>query len=378
MRRPDQAKSVPTLRLSLILMAIGLFVLPPAALPQESDRTSGSKTIDGNAVLTSRGLTRVGNLYLLKAEIDAHEVIKEGEDKLGRLEAQGKTLRQTIAEDQERLSNTDQDLRTQQQERDNLNLQKQRLSNQLLNSEDENGRTFIRNQIQQIDNQVRNKQDSIDRLNQSGSLAQSQLQNQQSRLRDLETTYRSEKSSYEQRFGSLKAKYQPFHNDPEVIAALKQLNRSSRPWVMIGPHWEYDNHVRSLAQLVLNDAGLEASYTTVSKHVGHRSTKVRVPRVSLAKQEKEIRAAGYQARVLESKLTGPDGAANRQTMAAAVARLKKGIAEVQSAYPKLSKDPLVTSAIEHFAPGATLEPSDDFKNYAKRLPELEKALSTRK
>ena len=246
------------------------------------------------------------------------------------------------------------------------------------NSQDENSQTFIKNQIRQIDNQIRNKQDSIDRLNQSGSLAQSQLRNQQSRLRDVETSYRSGKSSYEQKFGSLKAKYQPFHNDPEVLAALKQLNRSARPWVMIGPHWEYDNHVKSLAQMVLNDAGLETSYTTVSKRVGRRTTKVRVPRVSLAKQEKEIRAAGYQARVLESKLTGPDGAANRQKMSAAVAQLKKGIAEVQKAYTELRKDTLVTSAIEQFAPGTTLEPSDDYKNYAKRLPELEKALSTRK
>ena len=32
MRRPDQGKSVPTLGLSLILTAIGLFVLPPAGV----------------------------------------------------------------------------------------------------------------------------------------------------------------------------------------------------------------------------------------------------------------------------------------------------------------------------------------------------------
>ena len=147
---------------------------------------------------------------------------------------------------------------------------------------------------------------------------------------------------------------------------------------MIGPQWEYDNHVKSLAQMVLNDAGLEASYTTVSKRVGRRATKVRVPRVSLAKQEKEIRAVGYQATAPGAEAERSDGAANRQTMSAAVAQLKKGLAEVQRAYTELKKDPLVTSAIEQFAPGATLEPSDDFKNYAKRLPELEKALSTRK
>jgi hypothetical protein len=136
--------------------------------------------------------------------------------------------------------------------------------------------------------------------------------------------------------------------------------------------------VKSLAQIVLNDVGLEATQRLVSRGVGHRATKFWVRKVSLAKQEKEIRAAGYQARVLESKLTGPDGAANRKKMSAAVAQLKKGLAEVQSAYTELQKDPLVTSAIENVGQGTILEPSDDFKNYSKRLPELEKALSARK
>jgi hypothetical protein len=68
---------------------------------------------------------------------------------------------------------------------------------------------------------------------------------------------------------------------------------------------------------------------------------------------------------------------DRQAMTAVVERLKKGIAEFQKAYTELSKDPLIMSAVEQFAPGATLEPTDDFKNYAKRLPDLEKALSTK-
>jgi hypothetical protein len=65
-------------------------------------------------------------------------------------------------------------------------------------------------------------------------------------------------------------------------------------------------------------------------------------------------------------------------MAAAVAQLKKGVAEVEKAYTKLSKDTLITSAIELVAPGAKLEPTDDFKNYAKRLPDLERSLKAKK
>jgi hypothetical protein len=147
---------------------------------------------------------------------------------------------------------------------------------------------------------------------------------------------------------------------------------------MIGPHWEYDQNVRSLAQLVLREAGLELSQTTVVKRVGRRSTKVKVPRVSLAKEEKEVRAAGYQAWMLGTKLNGPDGAANRQKLSAAVPPLKKRIAGVEKAYTELNQDPLVTAAIEYLAPGAKLEPTDEYKTSVKRLPDLEKALSTKR
>ena len=163
--------------------------------------------------------------------------------------------------------------------------------------------------------------------------------------------------------------------DREVIQALKQLNRTARPWVMIGPNWEYDKNVRSLAQLVLSEAGLELSQTTVVKRVGRKSAKVKVPRLTLAKQEKDVRAAGYQAWNWATKVNGPDGAANREKLSAAVPPLKKRIAEVQKAYTVLNRDPLITSAIEQVAPGAKLEPTDEFKTSAKRLPDLEKALS---
>jgi hypothetical protein len=294
------------------------------------------------------------------------------------MEAKGQALRESIAQEEERLSSMDQDLRTQQQQRDNLNIEKQRIRDLYIAAQDANTQTYYENQTRQIENQIRTRQDSIDRLNQSLSLAQSKLQTQHANLRELDAEYKSKSSEYERTFGYVKAKYQPMMNDPEIIQALRQLNRSARPWIMIGPHWEYDKNVRSLAQLVLDKAGLETTYTTVSKRVGRRVTKVKVARVSLAKQEKALREDGYKARVLESKLTGPNGAANRQAMAAAVDRLKKGITEVENGYTNLKKDPLITSAIEQVAPGATLEPTDDFKNYAKRLPDLERTLSATK
>ena len=163
--------------------------------------------------------------------------------------------------------------------------------------------------------------------------------------------------------------------DPEVLAALKQVNRTARPWAMIGPEWDYDKNVAALAQDILKQAGLEVNSTTVSKRSGKRTTKVKVARVSLSAREKEIRTLGYQIRLLEPKLSDPQAAELRRTTAAAVARLKKAISEAQRRYKSLSDDPLITSAIEIAAPGATFEPTDDLKNYAKRLPIFEKLVA---
>jgi predicted nucleic acid-binding Zn-ribbon protein len=217
MRRCNPFRFVPILGMSSILTAIGLINLSSAARSQESGRRSEPKTLDGIALLTSRGLTRVANLYLLKDEIDAKDAIKEGEDALKRMEALAETQRQTIAQNQERLASLDEELSTQKQERNNLNVQKQRLSDQYDASTDANTRTFIKNQMQQIDNQVREKQDSIDLLNRSYAQTQSQLQTQQASLRELEAEYGSKKAVYERSFQYVKAKYQPLMKDREVI-----------------------------------------------------------------------------------------------------------------------------------------------------------------
>ncbi len=340
--------------------------------------SQGFRRVVSFAGFNNRGLTRVGNLYLVQDEIAAKDAIKEGEDALTRMEAAGETRRQTLAQTQERLASIDEDLSGAKLTRNNLNSQKQQLEQQYLATADANTQPLIRNQMYQIDQQIRDKQDLIDRLNQSLTQAQEQLRTQQASLRELESEYASKLSEHERRFRNVKAQYQPMMKDREVIQALKQLNRSARPWVMIGPHWDYDKNIRSLAQLVVSEAGLELSQTTVVKRVGHKSTRVKVPRVSLAKQEKDARAAAYQAWTWATKLNGPDGAANREKLSTALPPVKKRIAEVEKAYKELNQDALVMSAVEQLAPGSKLEPTDEFKTSAKCLPELEKALSTKR
>ena len=124
----------------------------------------------------------------------------------------------------------------------------------------------------------------------------------------LEAQYRGPEVRVQRSFASLAAAYQPLKTDPEVLEALKQLNRTARPWVMIGPEWDYDRERRRAREGDCGLANLEVSSVTVSKHVGKRTTKTKVPRVSLAAQEKEIRTLGYQLRLLEPKLSDPGAA----------------------------------------------------------------------
>ena len=89
MRRSDGLVCVRTRGLTLILTAIGLFVLPPATLAQESARTSASKTIDGNAVLTGRGVHAGRQPLSPESRNRRAGRDKEGEEKLRQLEGQG-------------------------------------------------------------------------------------------------------------------------------------------------------------------------------------------------------------------------------------------------------------------------------------------------
>ena len=378
MPRPASRDLIRRLWIVALVAGLGFGHSPRDLRAQAGDRRPGSKPIDGHAVLTARGLTRTGKLYLLASELAARDKIKEGSEAFKRIEGEAETLRQTIFQAQNRMAGLNDQLLAFQSQREGLNAQRQQYAFALNNNNDPTYRNQVRVQIQQIDTQLQNVQDSIAQVRQSMTVAELQIQEQGTNLRRLEAQYEAQRSEFERGFASLAAAYQPLKTDPEVLEALKQLNRTARPWVMIGPEWDYDRNVAALAKGILSSANLEVSSVTVSKRVGKRTTKTKVPRVSLAAQEKEIRTLGYQLRLLEPKLSDPGAAELRRTTAPMVARLEKAIREAYEAYKTLSDDPLITSAIDIAAPGAKLEPTDDLKNYARRLPVFEKLVAPRR
>ena len=158
----------------------------------------------------------------------------------------------------------DKELRQQQQQRVQLNLQKQRLRDQYFASQDANTQTFIGNQIRQMTTRsepVRFDQ-SAQPVRPPREVTASKATVGPPRSRDLvpdgKVVLRAEVRLIEGELPAIPQRSRS-HRGAQATESL------ARPWVMIGPQWEYDTHVRSLAQMVLNDAGLEASYTTVSK-----------------------------------------------------------------------------------------------------------------
>ena len=322
---------------------------------QNSSRPATSKPIDGHAVLTARGLTRTGKLYLLPPEIAARDKIKAGSEAFRRIESEAETLRQSIFQAQNRQAGLNDQLLAFQTQREGLNAQRQQYVFALAGQQRPDVPESGPRQIQQIDTQLQNVQDSIAQVRQSMTVAELQIQEQGTNLRRLEAQYEAQRSEFERGFASLAAAYQPLKSDPEVLEALKQLNRTARPWVMIGPEWDYDRNVAALAKgLELGES--RGDSVTVSKRSGKRTTKTKVPRVTLAAQEKEIRTLGYQLRLLEPKLSDPGAAGLRRSTAPMVARLEKAIREAYDAYKSLSDDPLITSAIDIAAPGAKWSP----------------------
>jgi hypothetical protein len=363
------------------MMAAILLGNSPLVLRAEEFAQGKGKPIDGDAVLTARRLKRSGNLYLVENELQIIDKIREGEEALKVIDVRAQTLRQTIAQAQDTMMASDVGMRSVQQQRTDLNSRKQQITSQYyFNSQNVDPdyraqyQAQYRTDVERIDNQIMGVQGEINRLNTAATLARQQLTQQTTELRQLEADYQSKRTTWEQGFAHLKAVYDPLMKDPEVREALKELNRTARPWVMIGPAYQYEENVRSFAGLVLKEAGLTVTTKTVPRTVGRRTTKVKVAQASLAAQEKSVRDLGNQARKMEPRLKGPQAAETRKAMATVLVQMRKAVDATQEAYAALNGDPLITSAITQLSPGGTVEPSDDFKFFAKYLADAEKKL----
>jgi hypothetical protein len=331
----------------------------PVALPgQDADpRGRPAAPPDAEAVLAGRGLRRVANLYLLEpAETAFRLAADQNRDAVARLQAEAGTILQGQQRGElrwVRITRQIQDLEFQLDERIR-DAQRQAERNRAPSSP-----------FDGINQQIRDLRDLIGRLRtDAGALASEQRQRAR-RLEDLRVEIAGREDEVRRRAEELAALYRRLAGDPEVVRALKELNRPAGPWVMIGPASEYEANVVKFARLVLADAGLRLD--------AKRS------QLSLAAAEAEAGNLGHRLWVLRRDLPkGPAGVGYRAQMAELVERLRRRIEEIQQSYATLLGDPLILKAIakcgQSLGKPLRVTPSPDFDKEVKRLPEFEAAL----
>ena len=174
-----------------LLASLGFGFSSSSVNAQNSSRPATSKPIDGHAVLTARGLSRTGKLYLLPSELAARDKIKAGSEAFKRIETEAETLRQSIFQAQTRQAGLNDQVLSLQTQREGLNAQRQQYSLALAGANnDPTYRNQVRLQIQQIDTQLQYLQDSLAQTRQIMILADQRIQDQMASLRGLRPSMR--------------------------------------------------------------------------------------------------------------------------------------------------------------------------------------------
>lgn len=339
---------------SLVSLLLAL-VMWPAVLPAQETGLQGSQA---EGVLASRGLRRIGNLYLLEAEITAREDSARDRVAVQRLQAEAASVQRAGQLAEQQLGGMTRQVQDLQVRRDELI----RLDQQLINRGDPADAL----QIEGIRAEIRNLQDQINQLGTSRALVESELRRHSQQLEQVRADLFQRDAEARRRAQDLAFAYTRLAGDSQVFKALKELNRTANPWVMIGPESEYNTRVGQLARSILADAGLQ---------LDPRQLQISVV------AEKEVKDLGHRAWILQQKLLGQPEAAERQEMAQVVDQLRRRIEEVQGIYAKLPLDPLIAAAIEQCnlalprGKRFRIAPTADFVKEVKRLPEFEGMLA---
>jgi prefoldin subunit 5 len=343
-------------RTSPVALALAIMIWPVALPAQEAAPPRQPGSPDPQAVLASRGLEHAGNLYLLlDMEIAVENKNAEDREDMAALQAEAATVENERQVCRDRWLAKRAEIAPLVRRRDGLIALIPHAGN--LNEKDGSDR------LAQLQAQIFQLQAQISDLDAECNAQQADLRERERRLRAIHDEFYSLKRAGFQRHAELMAAYEAVYKNRDVFRALKEINRTARPWVVIGPESRYDSNVARFARDVLTDAGLGP----VTKQ----------SRLSLA-AEAEVRDLGHRAWALQQKLQGLQGADNLRALGQVVDRLGPRIQEVQQLYATLSRDRLIDEALVQLGRSLKkrlqVEPSAIFLKEVERLPQFEKAL----
>jgi hypothetical protein len=331
------------------MACLAIVLAPFLSHAQETDR-------DPTSVLEARGLKRVGNLYLLEAEIAVQSSLQQNRAQLKRLLAQAQTLKQTANQATLTLNQAAQRQARLEFQREDLMAYIERAG---ADPYGQGGINQARANLRAIENQL--FQFTTNRSN-----LESEQRRRVDQLEELSAEIDSLQQVIAEESRGMNAQYQKIAADPEVFQALRKLNEKARPWVMMGPEDDAPRKLAQLAERVLTESGYKPN--------------PKKKQITTA-AELAFNEGSHQAWVLQQKL-GASAANNPSTKTQAefkthVEKLRPLADETRQSHNALTREPILVAALAEYekATGTKLKPTigPEFDKNLKRLAEFEAA-----
>jgi hypothetical protein len=307
----------------------------------------------GAAVLAGKGLKREGNLFLLADEIAARTTLNQFQVQLQRLNAEAAAVRlagQAGAQRLDALAASERNLQAREIDLDTYIFR-------LSGSTDPNA-PFQVNQARLMLQEARNQ---LREVSNSRVLEESEQRGRSQRLTALAGEVAAVEEGVGRIINQLEQAYQVLANDPEVDAAIRDLNRRGGPWATLGPQASAPARLAAMAERELADRGLAID---------------RKKKLVFVVGEAEFNAGSHRAWLLTQQLKGEKAGQSRRELAGLVPRLATFVEHAERTRSGMERDPVVASALAEYTRATgmkpKLTPSAEYTKNAKRIPDFQK------
>ena len=350
------------LTLGLLCMTIpqGIFAQAPVT------KTAANPAAKAQDELIGRGLTRLGNVYLLKAEIDSRDELARMNREIERQISLLKPLEIRQVEGVEKLANINQGTQVLNNRENQLRLNRTALIDQNNNQ--------YQPQIDDINLQLSKVNQEMTRLSASRPVLEAEQREVATSLQRIGSEIQVKQDDLNAKTADLRTGYQNLAQNPAVHAAFKELNKTSRPWVTLGPESQYDKNIRQFAQKIVAETGFILDSEQVSVKVKRVMRKQTMPRLTMT-AEKELTALTLKLVTLNQRVKKDPSDASRRELAASVVKGEELIKAVETGYQALHKDDYALEAAELLGvESSRLVPTEEFHSRSKRFADVVKGL----
>lgn len=323
---------------------LALVLLAPAA----SSRGLAQSSRDPDAVLKTAGLQRTGNSFVLDGELEVKTLGKKIED-----------LQQKLTKEMQRKQGLDAAQAKDKQMAAQWRQQADRLRQQARATKGAN-----QGKAQNLERQARDLDQKASRALRTDGQDRQQNQQEAETVRKIDADQKELKKLQSQRQDLVQKtmkKYRELGEKPEIVQALRKLNKGSHPKVALGPIPDHDRNVVELCVDHLRDLGLNREQNLFY----------------LADDDEVVeKAAAENLRIAKLRKEGPLDDSTRAELAKTVQTLRKQIEDLEARRGRLNGDDEVADLLSEVQKGSKgqvrLATTVAFQRALKELGLLEK------